>query len=49
MEELKNDPVWIEWELEDPEKVLLDRNFQIHLFSCSHCGKHLFYIDEFFD
>ena len=49
MEELVKDPVWIEWEFDSPEKVLLDQYIQVHMFVCPHCGKHLFYIDEFFD
>ncbi len=44
LKELEEDPEWIESGLE------LDDDFiQIHMFTCSHCGKHLFYIDQFFD
>jgi len=44
LKELKEDPEWIESGF-DPDDAFI----QIHMFSCLHCGKHLFYIDQFFD
>ena len=44
VKELQEDPEWIESGF-DPDDAFI----QIHMFSCLHCGKHLFYIDQFFD
>lgn len=48
-EELKNDYYWKRSGYEDIETTLNNRWIQLHLFTCPHCGKHLFYTDEFFD
>lgn len=49
LEEFRNSPAWTESAYESIEETLHNRWIQLHVFRCPHCGKHRFYLDEFYD